>query len=442
MRVIRTVLGGTVAMALVLTGVGVAHAQSSGTKLQATEIGVTPTEIHVALIADVDSPLAPGLFQGVVDGEQAAAKYINSKAGGGGLAGRKLVVDFIDSKLNPTTSRNAVITACSNDLAMVGTAAIFLTSMEDAVSCTDKAGKATGLPDLAGVAGDVEACSPTTFPVNPGNVLCNTVTQNPPTYQANQGAFRYLQRTHKGGLHGATTYNNDTKQGADAGQVLISAALHAGVKSDQSVGLSSVAQQSTYTPIVQKMKQDNSNFAYAVTVTGGLIQWMSEAQLQGLTDPNIVWTCTTGCYDKSIQQNSVTNHLYVPMNFLPFEEASTNKTLANFLRAVGPSKSTGFAVYGWTATLAFADAVKAAVDKGGVNGITRASVLAGIKTLTAFDAGGMTGVTDIADRVSTPCTLLVQLQDSKWKRIWPSKKGTFDCTKSNHITFKQDFSGS
>ena len=33
-----------------------------------------------------------------------AAKYLNSQAGGGGVAGRELVVDFIDSKLNPTTS--------------------------------------------------------------------------------------------------------------------------------------------------------------------------------------------------------------------------------------------------------------------------------------------------------------------------------------------------
>ena len=43
---------------------------------------------------------------------RAGAKYLNSKAGGGGVAGRKLVVDFIDSKLNPNEARNGVITAC------------------------------------------------------------------------------------------------------------------------------------------------------------------------------------------------------------------------------------------------------------------------------------------------------------------------------------------
>ena len=49
------------------------------------------------------------------------AKYLNSKAGGGGLAGRKVVVDFYDSKLNPNDTTNAEIQACENDVAMVGT---------------------------------------------------------------------------------------------------------------------------------------------------------------------------------------------------------------------------------------------------------------------------------------------------------------------------------
>ena len=70
-----------------------------------TEIGVSATEIHVAVLADVDNPVAPGFFQGVVDGVEGAAAYINSKAGGGGIAGRKLVVDFIDSKLARRTTR-------------------------------------------------------------------------------------------------------------------------------------------------------------------------------------------------------------------------------------------------------------------------------------------------------------------------------------------------
>ena len=46
---------------------------------------------------------------------KAGAKYLNSKAGGGGVAGRKVVVDFLDSKLSPNDARNSAITACGED---------------------------------------------------------------------------------------------------------------------------------------------------------------------------------------------------------------------------------------------------------------------------------------------------------------------------------------
>jgi hypothetical protein len=442
MRVRRYLICAALSLSLAGAAAQAAQATSSSGSPKATEVGVTPTTIHVAVIADVDTPLAPGLFQGVVDGARAAAKYLNGKSGGGGLAGRKLVVDFIDSKLNPTTARNAVISACGQDFAMVSTAALFLTTMDDAVSCKDQAGATTGLPDVAAVAGTTEGCTDISFPVNPPNVLCDTRSKTPQTYQSNQGAFRYLLTQHKQGLHGATIYGNDTKQGAAGGQVLIDAALHAGVKADQQVGVSGAAPQSAYTPIIQKMRQDNSNFAYNTSAASGAIELMSEAQLQGLTDPNIVWTCTTACYDKSVKASAATDNLYVPMNFLPFEEASSNKMLANFLRYVGPSKASGFAVYGWTSTLAFAQGVRAAAAKAGVDGLTRSSLLAGMKTVTSFDAGGMTGKTDIANKIATPCTLLMQLRNGKWTRIWPSKKGTFDCTKSNYVEIHADFGAS
>src|SRR5262249_44155033 len=143
------VLGQTAAM----TGAGAAE------KPSATEVGVSATEIHIAVIADVDNPIVPGVFQGAVDGVQRAAKFPNSRAGGGGVAGRKLVVDFIDSKLNANAARNATITACGSDLAMVGTSTTALTSADDIVQCTDQAGAPTGLPDIPAVNGAVEGCA-------------------------------------------------------------------------------------------------------------------------------------------------------------------------------------------------------------------------------------------------------------------------------------------
>lgn len=438
----RIVLVGVCAAGLAALGVVPAAAQSSNEAPKATEVGVTAKEIHIAVAADVDNPFAPGLFKGAVDGVKGAARYINSKAGGGGIAGRKLVVDFIDSHLSANDSRNAVITACSQDFAMVGNFMLFLSNVDDEVNCKDQTGAAIGLPDLASVTTGVpQACSPVAFPVSPSQLVCSTKDQNPQTYNGNQFDSKYLLSKHKKDLHGAMIYGNDTKDAARGGQVLIDTAVNAGIKSDQTVGVSGRDPQSAYTPIINTMKANNSNYSYNASSLSSVTLERSEAQLQGLT--NVTWVCTIACYDKAIkQQADVMEGQYVTMTFLPFEEANTNQTLAAFLKYVGAKNANGFAVYGWTATLAFKQAVDAVVKKDGVNGLTRANLLStGIDGLRSFDAGGMIGTVDIKDKVPTPCAALVQLQKGRFVRIAPAKLGTFNCNKSNAVQIKADLIG-
>ena len=443
-RVRVLLVAGACVTALVAIGVAPATAQSTSAAPKATEIGVTATEIHIAVIADVDNPFAPGLFKGAVDGVKGAAKYINSKAGGGGLAGRKLVVDFVDSHLNANDSRNGVITACQQDFSMVGNFILFLSNVSDEVNCKDQSGAATGIPDLASVTTGVpQSCSPVAYPVSPPALVCSTKDQNPQTYNGNQFEAKYLLKTHRNHLHGAMIYGSDTKDAQRGGQVLIGVETQAGIKADQTLGVSGRSPQSAYTPIVNQMKADSSNYSYNASSAQSNILLRSEAQLQGLTDPNIVWVCTIACYDKAVKaQASVMEGQYVPLTFLPFEEASTNRTLAAFLKYVGPANANGFATYGWTATLAFQQAVNAIVRKDGVNGLTRANMLStGVDALSRFNAGGMIGVVDIKNKVPTPCSMITQLQKGKFVRLAPKQKGTFDCTKSNHVTIKANLIG-
>ncbi len=441
----RILLVGVCATAVAMLGIAPAVAQSSSETPKATEIGVTAKEIRIAVVADVDNPFAPGLFKGAVDGVKGAAKYINSKAGGGGIAGRKLVVDFIDSHLNANDSRNGVITACQNDFAMVGTFVLFLSNVDDEVNCTDKAGAATGLPDLASVTTGVpQSCSPVAFPVSPSQLVCSTKDKDPQTYNGNQFEAKYLLKTRKGGLHGPMIYGNDTKDAARGGQVLIDTEIKAGIKSDQTLGISGRDPQSAYTPIVNQMKNDGSNYAYNASSAQSSILLRSEAQLQGLDSSKIAFVCTIACYDKAVkEQADVMEGQYVPLTFLPFEEANTNPTLAAFLKYVGKANANGFATYGWTATLGFKQAVEAIVKKDGVNGLTRANMLStGIDGLTSFNAGGMIGTVDIKNKVPTACSMITQLQKGKFVRLSPSKKGTFNCNKSNAVQIKADLIGS
>lgn len=435
------------AAGVALCGLAGAPASAQQAKPKATEIGVTAGEIHIAVIADVDQPIAPGLFEGAVDGVKAGAAYLNSKAGGGGVAGRKVVVDFYDSKLSPNDTRNATIKACGNDLAMVGTSALFLTSVDDMVQCPDQAGQAVGLPDLgAVVAGIPQACAPTSFPAIGTAYDCSTMTQTPQTYYGNQGGSKWLLSQHRGGLHGPMIVSNDTKDANRGGTVLALTAQKAGIRAEQGTTVAKSARdpQSALTSVVQGMKQDGSNYSLMTSTPDQALALREEATLQGLDTSKIVWDTVSLYGNKLAQQNAAAfEGEYQALNFLPFEEASTNKTLAAFVKHVRQVGGTPdqYSAYAFEATMAFAAAAKAAVAAHGVNGLTRTSFIDGVKSLTDFDAGGMAGTHSFKTGRTSACFVEVQLRSGKWVRVHPTKRGTFDCTPGNSVAIRADLLG-
>jgi hypothetical protein len=439
------VVVGAVTAALVALAVVPAAGQSSNAQPKATEIGVTATEIHISVPADVDNPFVPGLFQGAVDGVKGAANYINSKAGGGGLAGRKLVVDFIDTHLNANDSRNATITSCSNDLAMVGGFMLFLSSVADITSCKDQAGQPVGLPDMSETAtGVAQTCSPMSFTGIGSSIDCSTINDNPQTFFGNAGPAKWELSKNKGGLHGPMIVGSDTKDAQRGGTILSLAAQKAGIKADQGtvVPRSGRDPQSAYTNIVQQMKADNSNYSLMTSAASSALELRNEADLQGLDSSKILWECVS-CYGNNIVTDNAKafEGEYQFLGFLPFEEANSNATLKAFTKYVGPAHRDQFAAYAFESTLAFADAIKAAVAKSGINGITRASTITGIKSLTDFNAGGMAGTHSFKTGRTTNCFVMVQFKSGKWVRVYPTKKGTFDCKSSNAVDIKANLLG-
>jgi len=442
LAVTLVVAAGTLSATAVTAG-----AQSSSTeKPKATDVGITATEIHIAVVADVDNPIVPNLFKGPVDAVKGAAKYLNSKAGGGGLAGRKVVVDFYDSKLNANATTNAEIQACENDVAMVGTSAVGLSSVDNMRNCKDSTGATTGLPDIPFVSTAlVQQCSDQTFPMAPPQVICSTKDQHPQTFQPSIGRAYYYSKKYGKDLHGVYIFGSDSKSARDSsfasgiGQMRVRCCT-----SDQDFDISGFAPQSAYTPVVQEMKNKSSNYAQA-TQGNQTILLRKEAVLQGLTDVK-VWDCTTGCYSKSFLSDggSDVDKEYVDTLYLPFlssAERKANPMLANFVKFTGADKADGFGVYAWSAAIAFRDAVNAVVKKDGVNGVTRKAIFAALNNIHQFNADGMFGTIDLAGRKTSPCHVLMQVTNGDFKRIFPSKVGTFDCAAKNVVEVKLDVYG-
>jgi ABC-type branched-subunit amino acid transport system substrate-binding protein len=438
-----------VALTVSVLVVGTAPVQAASTSApdatpratkKATEIGVTGTTIRIAAVDDVDNPIVPGVLQGIVDGVNGAARMINAH---GGIAGRKLQVDFIDSKLNPNEARNAFITACSQDYAMVGTGALLLGTAQDEIDCKDRAGQATGLPDIAALATSIlEACSPVAFPINGSQIDCATVDQHPQRYQGLVGDSKYYLKKF-GPLHGTFIVANDSKPTERASTVLNLMAKKAGIEADSEVTRSGGSQQSAYTSIVQQMKNDGSNYNLDATAVDGTIVMRQEAQIQGLgSDSKVLWACPVSCYDKKVvAAGSVMDNTYMTLSFLPFAETKANTMLANFVKYVGKDKVSGFSNWGFTSTLLFKQAVDDVVKAHGVNGLTRANLLGALKAVHSFSAGGMIGDRDAGARLATPCFVIVRYEAGKFSRVYPTKKGTMDCKPSNNAYVEADLLG-
>jgi Periplasmic binding protein len=407
-----------------------------------SEIGVTADTIRIAVIADVDNPARPGLFQPVVDGVRAFAKYIN---GHGKLAGRTVDVDFIDSHLSADEARNAVIRACQEDFAIVGTYALFLNNVEPMEQCVDKAGQAVGLPDVAtGQTEVAQQCSPVSFAIIASALDCATKDQHPQTYTTRMGQILYYKK-HNKDLHGIWALPSDLKATLNSTTPVATGDVKAGVKQDEDFfKVLGSATQSDYTPLAQAIKQHNSAYAQSIADYKSSVQLRKESKIQGVNSVK-VWDCALQCYDAKFlsEGGADVEGQYASLFFVPFEEAKQNKSVAAFLKAIGgKSKAEGFSAQAWTAGLFFRDVVNNVVKANGNNGLTRARFLEEARKIHDFraevDGDGMLGPTDVGGHKVNGCFVLTQVKGGKYVRIFPKDKGTLNCDSKNVTTIKLD----
>lgn len=402
--------------------------------LKATEVGVTETEITIEVMADVGSPLAPGLFQGNLDALNAFAKYINAK---GGVGCRQVKVKTWDSKLDPTETKNGLIDACKNAVAMVGSNALFNPDTSPLRECTDKAGAATGLPDLAALANDInQQCNKTTYMIQAVAEPCNPLTGSRPL-KAMVGPTKWYAKNVEPNLHGSFLVPGDLPTTVQSATYQINGQAAAGVKWDATPKVSGRDEQAAYTPRIQAAKAANATYMYMGSNDLAMIKLRKEAKAQGLNTVK-VWACSLACYTKAFLATGGADveGTYVWMQFLPFEEAGSNAELDAYLAGVGADKADSFGAQAWQAAVLFKQVVDGIVAKSGPNAITREAIIAELKNTKDFTANGWAGAKDL--KGFSPCFVIMQVKGGKFERVYPAEKGKFDCDAGNVVSVTID----
>ena len=406
-----------------------------GVTLEATDIGVTADTITVQVMADVGSPLAPGLFQGNIDAVKAWAKYVNDN---GGLACRQVEVEEWDSKLDATEAKNGLIQGCKTALALVGDNALFNPDAALIQDCPNKAGDPIGIPNFVGLANDAnEACQPNTWNVQSVQEICPTTLSGEREFQTNGGYYKWLGEN----LAPNREYYmvaGDLPTTVQSGVVIIAQQEVAGIDVVGEVKVSGRSEQSAYTPYLQDAKSLGATTIYDGSNVQVMLKAQKEAKAQGVLG-DYKWAGSLSIYDAAYtaEDPSITNGTYSGLNQLPWEEAEESEGLSAYIKYMGGvDKADALGANAFMAGIAFQETVEAIVAARGPNAVNRASIIEAMQT-TESDFKGWIGQAK-GGKAIMPCFMVIQIQDGKWNRVYPTEKGTLDCSAENRITAKLD----
>ena len=327
---------------------------------------------------------------------------------------------------------------------------MFLTSVDEMRNCKDSTGAVTGLPDIPFVSTAlVQQCSDQSFPIAPPQVLCDTATDHPQTFQANVARGHYYLDKYGKDLHGVYVFGSDSKSARDCfvrqpRWFARHRRREPGHQVRRRLRPFELVRRSRSSPeIVQKMKSSGSNYGQAQVRTRRWCHCARKRRCKGLTGVK-VWDCGVQCYDKLFIDagGADVEDQYSDLLFLPFynkADQKANPMLANVVKYVGADKLAGYSMYAWAAGLAFRDAVNAQVKAGGVNSVTRKTIFEQLNKINKFDADGIIAPIDLAGREASGCSVLNQLKNGELRAASsPTKPGTFACPKNGRILRKLD----
>jgi ABC-type branched-subunit amino acid transport system substrate-binding protein len=399
-RSVRGLLGGALVIGTLIAGSGA----SAGASSAAAAPGITAKSVTVGSISDISEPIA-GLFEGAKVGTEAYFAYINSK---GGVNGRKLILNGMDSAFSSGTVASEAANIAKNDFAFVGGFSLLDGSEQSAID----AGK---VPMVTQVLSPTLYTDPNLYSAIP------LVTGGEAT-----GPFKWFK----------SKYPADVKAlgliGSNAAATAV-IAENTFRKLTTSLGYKWLfahdegAFTTSFLPDIVKMKAAGVKLVFEPTQQGAYISNIAqEIKQEGL---NAVLLSGANAYEQGFDPGSAGNGTIVTTVTALYmgQDAKAVPAVATFdkwAKKVDPQTQLDlYTLYGWINAQLFVQALQ----KAGANP-TRASLDAQLDKITSFNASGLISTQDPAQKIPGQCWIAAKYENGTWLRISPDPKSGFVCS--------------
>lgn len=378
----------------------------------ATDIGVTENSITVGTVADLSGPV-PGLFQGAVIGTQAYFAKVNAE---GGVYGRQIKVQVADGQLDCGQNKSQHAALQSKVFAFVGSFSLY----DD---CGQEALEGKNVPDVHNALGAKAAKSPNNFSIQP---LPQGWRTGPLQYWKSKFGDRFTKIgtiwANAGGA-GATWVGTRAAIESLGGKVLY----------DRGFGPT----DTDFTADIVQMRNEGVQMIYISASDAPTFARIVKAARQQRVD----WPIVAGGihYDEGFikQAGSAAEGVWGDQQFAMFfspEDAANIPAVKDFqtwTARVAPGKKRDlFGVFGWSSAALFVEALKKAGPQA-----KRDTLLAELRKVKSFDAGGVIAPANPADKKPPTCYVLNKIEGGKFVRL-ETPPNAYRCDGSYFLTGK------
>ena len=359
----------------------------------------------LATPTDKGADLAPGLTQEMYDAATAFADWCNEQ---GGIAGLEIEVLDADGKLFEVPK--VMEQVCSEAFAMVGGGWAF----------DDQQFPLFHECDMIDIAG---------YTVSTGKAMSDGMAQPipNPTDVRNVGWFEWAKAEYPEAMaRFGTIYPDIPSTKVVEESYVEELGIIGGVEVVDRIPYSATG-EANWAPFTQRLKEQDVRTLAFVGSPEQLMPFLKSAVEVGFA-PDL-FMVEANNYSPLLLQSTDSEGVIVRSNIVPFEEAAEVPAIAQYeaiMDEFNPDgKRGGLGVQAMSSYLLFAVGANACLaENDGV--LERQCVLAAVKDITGWTAGGLHAPTDPGTNRPSNCTMLMQVRDGAFTRLYPERGGVDD----------------